>query len=803
MLLGDEPFCKEKDPLGFDAIAGHLTGLILQARDSSPFTLGVEGGWGTGKSSLMRRIEPKLRDEDKGIKTVWFNAWAVADGQALEGLIKSVLAKLDSNVLRRAARNKQLVGWGKLALSLVGGWFGLGSLVNSVWSAVEVDPKARNDLQDLMKQAMDEWLRKGPEPANGRLLVVFIDDLDRCSPENVFQIFEAVKVHLSTRGMVFVVGYDKDIVSDAVLKEKHYSASITGTDYLEKIIQISYRMPRPSDTAGAKLIDSYVRDSRTKRLFSDPTIKALALELNERNPRRIKRFINAFILEWGLDAEWAQEKFHPAVVMRVVILYMYFAEFESLLEKSEQEDPVEKFEDYVALRAALWQPPQLSDSDARDAITKFTSTYGLRSVALGDPLDRNKAIEAIDKDKRLPDRFPELAEHDQFKVLLEGLGDGEDRARLLAKLRRTRPSERAQAAGTRVSPSTPSQPIPAPRGAAPYRLSLESAVEKQRLEDSVAQNAIVFHTAGSTGGIKNPQPQLAVARAMLGDFDDLTTTPMFMYLLGDVVYFNGAAKEYFPQFYEPYSEYSAPIFAIPGNHDADNGDDPSTPSLAAFVDNFCATSPVPTPESRGARPAMTQPNVYWTLRAPFTTIIGLYSNVPIAGYFDRTQLKWLIGELTDAPPDDAVIVALHHDPYSVGVNLKGSMQMVTDLDDAFATAGRAPDLVLSANVHNYQRFTRTIDGRSVSYVVAGAGGYHNLHRVAASASRGMQLESVVLDQFSDDRYGFLRVTSSPGSLRGEYVAVEVGEEHAPMVLDSFTMAVGADARADRPRVTVQ
>jgi hypothetical protein len=265
-----------------------------------------------------------------------------------------------------------------------------------------------------------------------------------------------------------------------------------------------------------------------------------------------------------------------------------------------------------------------------------------------------------------------------------------------------------------------------------------------------------------------------------------------MYLLGDVIYFNGRAEDYFAQFYEPYGGYPAPIFAIPGNHDADNGDDPSIPSLKAFVDNFCAPAALPTPESQGTRPAMIQPNVYWTLRAPFTTIIGLYTNVPPMGYFDREQLNWLVDELRAAPPDDALIVALHHEPYGASANFKGSVRMARALDEAFMKAERAADLVLSAQAHNYQRFSRPWHGRQVMYVVAGAGGYHNLHRMGSDVTPGLQRGDLTLEQFCDDRYGFLRVTTAPGMLRGEYVSVagRGGKDAAPTVADSFSLALG-------------
>src|SRR5271157_6466398 len=81
---------------------------------------------------------------------------------------------------------------------------------------------------------------------------------------------------------------------------------------------------------------------------------------------------------------------------------------------------------------------------------------------------------------------------------------------------------------------------------------------------------LTFHMAGDTGGIKNAANQFLVADKMTEDFShpDADARPAFFYHLGDVVYYFGQDKYYYDQFYDPYRDYPAPIFAIPGNHDA-------------------------------------------------------------------------------------------------------------------------------------------------------------------------------------------------------------------------------------------
>ena len=81
-------------------------------------------------------------------------------------------------------------------------------------------------------------------PQNG-ILVVFIDDLDRCLPAKMVQVLEAVKLFLDKKGCIFVLGADTGIVQQAILK--HYAdAGVTGEsakDYLDKIVQLRFELP--------------------------------------------------------------------------------------------------------------------------------------------------------------------------------------------------------------------------------------------------------------------------------------------------------------------------------------------------------------------------------------------------------------------------------------------------------------------------------------------------------------------------------------------------------------------------------
>ncbi|MBI2685772.1 MAG: hypothetical protein HYX27_05615 [Acidobacteria bacterium] len=149
--------------------------------------------------------------------------------------------------------------------------------------------------------------------------------------------------------------------------------------------------------------------------------------------------------------------------------------------------------------------------------------------------------------------------------------------------------------------------------------------------------------------------------------------------------------------------------------------------------------------------------------------------------------------LAAAPADKAVIVAIHHPVYSIASTHGGSEVLFSLLERATGTANRIPDVVARGHVHNYQRFTKEIGGRQVPFVVAGAGGYHNLHRVPELNGERVVAPTfddaqVTLEKYLDDRHGFLRMTVSERHVHGAYYSVPRPHESrstGPRLFDRF------------------
>ena len=126
------------------------------------------------------------------------------------------------------------------------------------------------------------------------------------------------------------------------------------------------------------------------------------------------------------------------------------------------------------------------------------------------------------------------------------------------------------------------------------------------------------------------------------------------------------------------------------------------------------------------------------------TIIGMYSNCPEGGQIGDTQRLWFISELKAADPKLPVILAIHHPIYSAYGSHPGSSRLKKLLDDCCQTAGRAPDVVLTGHVHDYQRFSAPLhDKKNVPFIVAGAGGYnkrlHVLGKIFQDARQNKKL----------------------------------------------------------------
>jgi hypothetical protein len=344
--------------------------------------------------------------------------------------------------------------------------------------------------------------------------------------------------------------------------------------------------------------------------------------------------------------------------------------------------------------------------------------------------------------------------------------------------------------------NTSFQPLPRPIGLPPYHYSLSDNFPEIAQNFSSAKK-MVFHVLGDSGGVQDGEFQGHVAEKMIADLNEHDpASPQFCYHVGDVVYFTGMHDDYYAQFYEPYAAYTAPILAIPGNHDGEVDDPTKQTSLDGWVAYFMQVHPDVDPISHDApRVGLSLPNVYWTLDTPYATFVGMYTNVPEHGSIDSVQQQWLTNEFDTADKNRALILSLHHPIYSFDVFHSGSSRMADVLENAIRDTGRIPNLVLTGHVHDYQRIEKTIspDGPT-PFIVAGNGGYHNLHAIHSKANVTAPDTGAVLKYGQDKAWGYLTLTIDEKTISG--VSTEIGRDGHVTQGDTFSYPAGAITLTD-------
>jgi acid phosphatase type 7 len=318
------------------------------------------------------------------------------------------------------------------------------------------------------------------------------------------------------------------------------------------------------------------------------------------------------------------------------------------------------------------------------------------------------------------------------------------------------------------------QTLPPPLGLAPFHYALSDHFKP--ISDAInSAGTMVIHVQGDSGGVKDAEFQGFVAKQLVADVEaGGTNAPLFCYHVGDVVYFTGAKTDYYSQFYEAYEEYTPPIFAIPGNHDGEVDDPTAQTSLDGWVAYFMQATPDVDPISKDApRVGLNLPNPFWTFITPLATFVGLYTNVPEGGSVDSDQQQWFTNELATAPTDRALIVALHHPPYSFDTFHSGSSKMADVLENAIRDTGRVPNLVLSGHVHDYQRIEQSIhpDGPT-PFIVTGNGGYHNLHSIHSTAGDVAPDTGATFRYGADKVWGYLTLTINQTTISGHTTEID-------------------------------
>jgi len=270
----------------------------------------VSGEWGTGKSSVLKVAERKL--SNRGHPTVWFGAWYhEGEGNLLPLLLRALWQATPGEYrrwwrkhhwwrLRRAglAVAKRIPD---LLVSGAAAWGPWGLLAELVPRPDFREQDPAQDLWTEFRRLLDKaWPYKRP-------IIIFIDDLDRCSPAAALALIDSLRLllgNLDRRGRDdsgpncrFVVSLDREVLAQAVSAKFQGLGSDHASRYLEKIFPISFQLPQPRDEAVLEFVQSFLGHG-VKATGDDVRRQdILGLALADpvfANPRLMKRCIERF-----------------------------------------------------------------------------------------------------------------------------------------------------------------------------------------------------------------------------------------------------------------------------------------------------------------------------------------------------------------------------------------------------------------------------------------------------------------------------------------------------------------------------
>lgn len=406
---------------------GYMVDLVVDIatnRELSPSTIGLYGDWGSGKSSLMKLAQKKIEEKNPKnekkkdtVKTlcIEFNGWlfegyedtktslcgAILDALADEKRFSKRVTDYAKELIEKIDFNKILGKGIKYGLDffLTGGIgaltdLSLSSLISAIkanasemqakdieetLSKLKKNDKTRTEIKNFRNE-FKELLKK----SKIENVVVFIDELDRCLPDTVLEVFEAMRLFLFVEGMSFVIGADERLIQYSIkskYKEVPGNNLDIGKEYLEKVIQYPLCIPQltraeVNQYLACLLLKQTLTGEKFKEIlsivytltpdqdFSMELISDKALELAENckqdmalarqissvlapsingNPRQCKRFLNTLYMRLEL-AKARNVTLDKNILAKLMLAEYFNPEFFKAITKPENRELFKAFE---------------------------------------------------------------------------------------------------------------------------------------------------------------------------------------------------------------------------------------------------------------------------------------------------------------------------------------------------------------------------------------------------------------------------------------------------------------------------
>ena len=329
------------------------------------FTIGIFGEWGAGKTTLINSVDNALQT-DKSLIRVRLEAWRYKWEQfPIASLLKSIAYALPAEKQFEDLKKK-------LETSAINFLKNTADILTSIISKYASEEyEISQEMFDTFKKELNskiqliaeldrdtvyfdgfEEIKK--EIKNLRLenpafrIIVYVDDLDKCSPKKALELLEIIRVFQDVEGFIYIIGISHDILIKLGNIESNEKSN-EGEHYVKNLIQVPIALPKWSNQDTVKLVRDFIKKGMIHDKFKDVVDKNIELisVAIDNNPREIKRFLNNFIVAHEIfSGKKSSEKkelifsgkksFDAKELLVIQAIHLRWKKFYNILVKSDQ-----------------------------------------------------------------------------------------------------------------------------------------------------------------------------------------------------------------------------------------------------------------------------------------------------------------------------------------------------------------------------------------------------------------------------------------------------------------------------------
>lgn len=354
-MYSDAPI-NDAESFNFKAYSDAILKIILNKENKTPFSIMINGKWGRGKTTLMRTIREKLeklgtesgKKNNRKVKSVWFDAWKYSETDSLlAALVLEIFEEMDRdgviNKLKSIYAGSQMEinfhTFMKFVIMVGKGIIPFGDVVQlPEFESWLKDPAYKTKLsfydifQDYMKNILMAFvLEEDGEQYNDSagVLVIFIDDLDRCPPKQITKVLESINLFFDQEGCFFIIGADLFLISKAIEFQYKDLNGFSGIDYIKKMIQLQFDLPAINKIDMINFVEEELQIEKELTKYFELITTGL-----EGNQREIKRFVNSLNLMRTLGESIEHEGYKEELLIKWSILSFYSKGFHEEVTKN-------------------------------------------------------------------------------------------------------------------------------------------------------------------------------------------------------------------------------------------------------------------------------------------------------------------------------------------------------------------------------------------------------------------------------------------------------------------------------------